>query len=114
MDKRTTQRKQLTGRAFDSLPAAEKQRIFDELERSTPERRRAESTGPTTAERARLLRVHKKMGRPKIGKGVRIVSVSVELDLLRQADTYAKHTGMKRTELFTRALRGFLPRRNAS
>lgn len=114
MEKRKTQLKELTGRAFDSLPAAEKQRIFDELERSTPERRRADSTAPTTAERARLHRVHKKMGRPKIGKGVKVISVSVELDLLKQADIYAKHAGMKRTELFTQALRGFLPTRNAS
>jgi len=114
MDKRKAQTNELTGRAFDALPAAEKQRIFNELERGTPERRRADSTAPTAAEQARLNRVHKKMGRPRIGKGVKVISVSVEADLLKQADTYAKHTGMKRAELFTLALRGFLPTRNAS
>jgi len=64
MKKRKTRTRKLTGRAFDTFSAAEKQRIFDELERGTPERRRAESTAPTAAEQARLNRVHKKMGRP--------------------------------------------------
>jgi len=114
MNKRKTSEKELTFREFDALSAAEKERLFQELERGTPEQRRAESTAPSAAERAMLKRIQKKMGRPKIGKGVKIVSVSVEVDLLKQADAYAKRAGMKRAELFTEALRGFLPRRHAS
>ncbi len=120
MAKRTIQTQQelatgeLTGRAFDALPAPEKHRIIDQLERGTPEQRRAKSTAPTAAEQARLNRVHKKLGRLKIGKGVKVISVSVEVDLLKQADAYAKHAGIKRTELFTQALRGFLPARKVS
>jgi hypothetical protein len=114
MQKRKTKGTELTGRQFDALSAAEKQRIFDDLERGSPERRRAESSAPTAAERTRLNRVHKKMGRPKIGKGVKVVSVSVEAELLKHADACAKHAGLKRTELFTRALRAFLPKRHAS
>ncbi len=71
MDQRKTRTRELTGRAFDALPDVEKQRIFDELESGTPERRRAEATAPTAAEKARLHRVHKKMGRPKIGNRVK-------------------------------------------
>jgi len=40
-----------------------------------------------------------KPGRPKVGKGVKVISLSVEKDLLKQADVYAKRHGMKRTEL---------------
>jgi uncharacterized protein YprB with RNaseH-like and TPR domain len=105
----------LTGRVFDSLPDAEKERIFQELEGQTPERRRAEWKAPiTAADRAMLKRLKKKMGRPKIGKGCKVVAVSVEADLLKQADAYAKRLGLGRTELFTQALRGFLPVRTAS
>jgi len=61
MHKRRTQSTELTGRAFDALSVAEKQRIVDELERGTPEQRGAKATVPTAAERARLNRVQKKM-----------------------------------------------------
>ena len=40
-------------------------------------------------------------GRPKLGKGTRVVSVTVEIDLLRRADAYARKAGLKRAELFT-------------
>ena len=63
---------------------------------------------------AMLDRIKKKMGRPKIGKGCKVVAVSVEVNLLKKADAYAKRLGLGRTELFTQALRGFLPAQNAS
>jgi hypothetical protein len=62
MGKREIQTKELTGRAFDALSAAEKRRIFDELERGTPEQRRADSAAPMSAERARPKRLQKKLG----------------------------------------------------
>src|SRR5277367_4869671 len=114
MQKRKTKDKALTGRGFDLLPDAEKERIFQELEGETPEHRRAKWKAPNAAERAMLSRIKKKMGRPKIGNGCKIVAVSVEVNLLKQADAYARQLGVGRTELFTHALRGFLPARNAS
>ncbi len=105
----------LTGRVFDALPDAEKERIFQELEKETPAQRRATWKEPiTNADRAMRKRLKKKMGRPKIGKGCKVVAVSVESDLLKEADAYAKRLGLGRTELFTQALRGFLPTRTAS
>jgi hypothetical protein len=100
----------LTGRAIDAMTPAERQKIIDDIERSTPEQRRAESRPPTRAEQARLDRLVKRMGRPRLGKGTKIVSITVEIDLLKQADRYAKSTGMKRSELFTQGLRGILPK----
>jgi ribosome-binding factor A len=115
MQKQPTKQKKLSGRVFDALPDAEKERIFQELERETPEQRRARWKAPSSAaDRALLNRLKKKVGRPKIGKGCKVVAVSVEADLLKQADAYAKRLGLGRTELFTQALRGFLPTRTAS
>jgi hypothetical protein len=114
MQKRMKKETVLTGRAFDLLPDAEKERIFQELEGETPEERRAKWKAPNAADRAMLNRIKKKMGRPKIGKGCKVVAVSVEVDLLKRADAYAKRLGVGRTELFTHALRGFLPARNGS
>jgi len=113
MHKGKTNAKELKGRAFDALLEAEKERIFRELENGTPEQRRAQWKAPNAAERAMLNRIKKKMGRPKIGNGCKVVAVSVEVDLLTRVDAYARRLGLGRTELFTQALRGFLPVRNA-
>lgn len=52
----------------------------------------------------------KKGGRPKLGAhGVKVISLSVELDLLKRADAYAKKHGLKRAELVTQALNTLLP-----
>ena len=46
------------------------------------------------------------MGRAKLGKnGTKIVSVTVECDLLKQADAYAKARRMKRSELVSVGLK---------
>jgi len=67
----------------------------------------------TVAERAELNRDRagtKRGGRPKLGKhGVKVISLSVELDLLNRADAYAKKHGLKRAELVTQALNKLLP-----
>jgi hypothetical protein len=101
--------KEMTGEKFDSLPAAEKERIFNEIEQGTPEQRRVESTAPSAGDRARLRRVKTKMGRPKIGKGAKIVSITVEMDLLKQADAYARQNDLNRSQVFTHGLRSVLP-----
>lgn len=54
--------------------------------------------------RKRWARVKKKMGRPKIGKGVKVVSISVEQGLLAKADTLAKKLGISRASLVSRGL----------
>ncbi|HEY8748103.1 MAG TPA: hypothetical protein VIM11_09020 [Tepidisphaeraceae bacterium] len=100
---------ELTGRRLDAMTPVQKQKIVDDIDRSTPARRRAQSTAPTPAQRARLDRAAKKMGRPRLGKGTRVVSVTVEVDLLKRADAFATAQGLKRSELFTRGLKSVLP-----
>ena len=101
--------KELTGRAFDALPDAEKERIFQEIECQTPAQRHADSRPMNPAERQRWNRIKKKMGRPKIGRGAKVVSLSIEADLLQRIDAYAKRHGLNRSELFIQGVRNLLP-----
>ena len=47
-------------------------------------------------------------GRPKIGEGAKVVSLSIEGDLLRKADALAKKRKLTRSELVLEALRAAL------
>ncbi len=62
---------------------------------------------PATA-RARWQRAKRKRGRPRQGRGVKVVSVSVEKQLLRQCDALAKKLGVSRASLISRGLRKML------
>lgn len=81
----------------------------DELREAT-RRYNAEELGlpgkPLSAEGKQLLAAaaHKR-GRPRIGKGCQRVLVSIEKDLLHQADSTASRLHMSRSELITRGLR---------
>src|SRR5690349_2421443 len=105
-------RAKLTGRAIDAMTPAERQRLLERLESETPEQRAARSRPLTPGDQARMDRAvmaidaarkieAKTMGRPRLGKGTRVVSVTVEIDLLERADAYARKAGLKRAELFT-------------
>ena len=65
---------------------------------------------PTPAQRARLQQARKKPGRPKVGKGVRVISVSIEQGLLEETDRLAKRLKVRRTKLISRGLRAVLDR----
>ena len=91
---------------FLALPETERQRIVARYERRVPF---SELRPLTKAERARWERVkRKKPGRPKVGKGVRVISLSVERGLLERADTYAQEKGLTRAQLFARGLAAVL------
>ena len=64
--------REMTGRDFDALPDAEKERIYKELDDKTPEQLLRESRPLTKRQRAvheEIQRsIRKKMGQPKIGK----------------------------------------------
>jgi hypothetical protein len=62
----------------------------------------------TAAERARWRRIKRKPGRPRNGRGVKVVSVSVEKTLLKQSDALAKRLGISRAQLIARGLKGML------
>jgi hypothetical protein len=50
------------------------------------------------------------MGRPKIGKGSKTISLTVEKDLLARADAYAKRNGISRAKLVAQGLRAIIGR----
>ncbi len=56
------------------------------------------------ASQRRWERVKRKMGRPKVGDGVKVVSISLESGLLDQADKLAKKMGISRARLVSRGL----------
>jgi hypothetical protein len=99
--------KELTGRAFDALSDEEKERIYREIDDAPPGKLWKESRPLTAVDRKRFAPIRKKMkmGRPKVGAGAKVVSISVERELLKQIDAYAKREGVKRTELFVEAVK---------
>jgi hypothetical protein len=64
---------------------------------------------PTKPLRAKDKALHRKAsrrtGRPRIGEGAKIVPVSIEGELLRQADAFAHAHHLKRSEMVARGLR---------
>ena len=58
----------------------------------------------TPAERAQWERIRRKRGRPRKGKGVQVISVSVEKDLLARSDRLARRLGVTRAGLIARSL----------
>ena len=77
-----------------------------ELRKATQEFDR-EWTGPglpgkplTAVDRDRKAR-----GRPMVGKGAKIVPVSIERELLTQADAFAQRHKLKRSEMVAKGLR---------
>ena len=50
----------------------------------------------------------RKRGRPTVGKGVKVISVSLERDLLARATRLAEKLGISRAQLIARGLQGLL------
>lgn len=59
----------------------------------------------TPKERARWNRIKRGPGRPKIGKGSKSVLISVEQDLLKNADAFARKNKLSRSQLIAGFLR---------
>ncbi|HZL37734.1 MAG TPA: hypothetical protein VFC78_20625 [Tepidisphaeraceae bacterium] len=95
---------ELTGEAFDALPDAEKERIWQEIDEMTPEQIKAQSRPLNAKERAIWREIKSKMGRPKSDRGTTVISLSVERDLLEAADAYAKKRKMTRAQLVAKGL----------
>ncbi len=89
---------------FSDLPDAEKEKIFAEIESKTHEQILAESRPLNAKERAQWKELKKKMGRPKIGKGSKIITMSIERDLLKRATQFAKANGINRSALIAKGL----------
>jgi hypothetical protein len=93
--------------AFIALPDSEKERIFRKIEAETPEQRLTRSRALNARERAQWRRF-KKLGRPRIGDGAKTISLTVERDLLKRADAYAKRHGISRARLIAQGLHAIL------
>ncbi len=65
--------------------------------------------GPlTSAARERWLRARRKRGRPRRGKGAKVISVTVEKGLLARSDSLARDLGLTRAGLIERGLKAVL------
>ncbi len=60
---------------------------------------------PAAPQKAQLRRARRKRGRPKTGKGIKVISLSLERRLLAEADRMAKKLGVPRSQLISRGLR---------
>ena len=103
-------KKELNGRMFDAMSDAEKAKVIAEIEAETPEERRKNWKPLSARERAEFESFRKevlkkrKPGRPVVGKGAKLVAVTIEKDLLERADAYAKRHGLKRAQLIAKGL----------
>ncbi len=65
----------------------------------------ADSAAPLSpADRARWQRARRKRGRPRVGAGAKVVSVTIEKTLLKRVDALAKKAGVSRARLVAAGL----------
>jgi hypothetical protein len=99
MTKRSKPYSEMTAKELAKATAKfDKEFVIDESREATPE------------EKSQWQRAKRKRGRPKTGKGVRVVSVSIETGLLERADRLAKKLKLRRTQLIARGLEEVLAR----
>ena len=66
----------------------------------------------TALQRKRWDKIQKRLrGRPKIGDGAKVLAVSVERGLLKEADAFAKRHNLKRSQMVAQGLRLVMQRR---
>ena len=94
----------LPGR-YGRMTERELEAVVAELERPIS---LSETRPMTAAERRQWQRAKRRPGRPRRGKGVRVISLSVEQSLLEEADLRAQRAGITRATLFEMALRSIL------
>jgi hypothetical protein len=92
---------------FIALPDAQKDAEVAEFEKGTDPK---DWHPLTPAQRRQWARIQRKGGRPKVGKGAKIVPVSIERDLLKQVDSFAKRHNLKRSQMVAEGLRLILKR----
>jgi hypothetical protein len=90
---------------FMALSDAEKDAEVAKYDRGADLR---ETKPLTPAQRKLWSKAKRKRGRPRLGKGVEVISLSVEKDLLRKADQMAESEGISRAAVFARGLQAML------
>ena len=95
-----------TSEQFMALSEADRQEVVRQIESEDPGERRRRSKPLDASMRRAWKKARNLGGRPKFGKdGVKVIALSVEKQLLKDADAYAKQRGMKRAEFFSQAIR---------
>lgn len=94
---------------FMALPDEEKERQCREFDKPFI----AETFRPLSPAQRALWEKAKRRGRPRIGSGAKVISLTVERGLLKDADARARRLGISRAELVARALRALLARKPA-
>jgi len=92
---------------FIALSDEQRQQIFKQIEAETPQQRMAQSRQLNAKERSQWRRFKKK-GRPKVGRGAKTISLTVEKELLKRADAYARRLGISRAKLVARGLQAVI------
>jgi hypothetical protein len=90
----------MTGRDFDALSDAEKERIWQEIDRMSPEELAEKSRPLNKQERALWAKAKRKLHRPKVRK----VSLPIADRLVEGMDRLAKREGVSRAEIVERGL----------
>jgi len=85
--------------AFMALPDAEKERIVAPFDREF-----VPTLPLNAAQRQQWRRLKKKMGRPRIGRGTRVISVTVEKGLLHRLDRYARSHDLSRARVIAQGV----------
>ncbi|MDB5288934.1 MAG: hypothetical protein JWL69_175 [Phycisphaerales bacterium] len=94
-----------TGEEFDALSPAEKEAVWNYYNRPIP---LSETRAPNAKERAIIKEqkaaTRRKLGRPQVGRGVKVISLSVERELLKRADALARRRKITRAKLVAEGL----------
>ncbi|MGD0898786.1 MAG: hypothetical protein ABR915_13195 [Thermoguttaceae bacterium] len=93
------------GRRYQEMNARELAKATAEFDRELVIDRSRELTAE---EKARWQRARRKPGRPKVGKGVQVISVSIEKGLLTRADRLGRKLQLPRTQLIALGLEALL------
>jgi hypothetical protein len=87
---------------FLALPDAEKDAESAIFDKEIP----LSKSRPLNSGERKVWRLAKgKMGRPKVGQGAKIVPVSIERGLLKEADAFANRHKLKRSQMVADGLR---------
>jgi hypothetical protein len=94
---------------FLSLPEKKKQAAVRDALEAEPKALSVRERAKWEKVRAGLKKSHAaKRGRPRTGKGVKVIALSVEKSLLARADARAKAEGVSRAALIARGLEAVL------
>jgi hypothetical protein len=92
-------KKQERSKPYEAMNAQELARATRDLERERPG---LPGKALTAAQRSRFRRALR--GRPSVGQGVKVISLSVEKSLLSRTDAAAAQAGLKRAQFVAKAL----------